>query len=211
MTAVLGRRLTAALLLLAVTACEPMEPRETDERIVTVEPNLSVIVRGTTLIALHAGNGKRLWEYRRELRPQPEYGQHPRPFVRCIVGRTKRNDLVVAYSDVIVALTAAEGERAWKIRNRDPKVCPVITPDSAVVTTVPRPHSSGALLKHGPPDGEQRWKLEPPDIGRLRDVSVEPSTGDVIARSGTHAISVNPEGQVNWVRSLRELGGEDGR
>lgn len=196
--------LVSVALLLAI-ACEPLEPHQRTGDLIALDAHITLLVVERGVVAVDASSGHELWRYQRPYRPGPDYARVPQTNVACVPGRTASSLLMVAFTDTIHALSLENGTRVWSAPLPVPRVCPVVTPDSSVVMWVPRRHGSGMLVKHGP-DGKARWTHPNPDIGPIQRLSVDRTSGDVLARSSTHVLSVSPAGDTNWVAPLEDYG-----
>ncbi len=166
----------------------------------------------TTLIALdhrslalvHNGNGSQLWRYTPPKPLPPRYGTRPEPYLSCHPALAPNGVILVYYTDGIVALLPKSGAERWTYSYRtrsDWTACPVIMPDSGVVFLDPRQPRGKSLLVKLDRDGQTAWESVLPDVGLVEtSPQVESKSGDLIAQTPTHVVSVNPGGGVNWIR-----------
>jgi hypothetical protein len=171
---------------------------------------LAIDHRSLALVDSH--DGTKLWRYTPPKTVPPRYGTRPEPYLSCRPALAPNGQIVVFYTDGIVALLEQSGAERWThvYRTRSEWTsCPVVLPDSGVVFVDPQKSRGKTLLVKLDRDGQLAWQSVLPDVG-LAETSpqVDRASGDVIVQTPSHVVSVNPTGKVNWIRERSRYASE---
>jgi hypothetical protein len=129
------------------------------------------------------------------------FGAYPAAPLPCPTQVSTNERLVVVTTTTIIVIDARTGRRlAERPRRARPfAVCPVVAPDGSIVEVWPAYHGSGFLVKRDT-SSKIVYQLPIPDIGPIVDaLAIDPATGNVLAVSDTHTMSVTATGQIAWI------------
>lgn len=120
----------------------------------------------------------------------------------CPTRATADGHLVVRYPMAIRVFRVATGAQTFEFpygSGGPQRACPGVAADSAVLLHLAGYHGSGTVFKVRP-NGEAVWRRDLPDIGPvLGSIEVDATSGDAIATSATHILSIDPTGRIGWV------------
>jgi len=195
-------------LLAAAAACDVPAPAE-PEPVVHLLPEVGLLLinrHGSGLAALDITTGRPRWSVNADSDPDPAYGHYRMNAPRCPPHASEHGWILISYSQSISVISADDGHGLWERRLWTHEACAVVTPGAGGVVVATETTAHGALEKFDS-EGGRVWTCPLPDVGRVvGTLSVDPSSGDILGRTFSHAFAVSPTGELNWVREIATLG-----
>ncbi len=206
--AVVGKRRKGPLHLLVLligacdlSACTPTEPSFVGEvAVLNTDRRLIVERRDGTVAATDLDTGEKLWSLQPLPQPAPGFVTVPTRHLVCPIERTFAGTLLLRYHTRLVAVDGATGKRLWERKAvgwaTEDLRCPWGAADSGALML--RGH--GLFLQKLDTQGNDEWLFSMERLGpALGPGQVVTPSGDVLLRTRSFFVSVNPKGKLGWV------------